>query len=357
MPEPGRRSFFNKVVYALISFVLVLTVISILSEITIRLVVKIPAPPYDNKEMDEVLGWRSKAGYRFQTNTFYDNKGGTYPVDLSFTKHGFRRWDDAITDSVKPAVLFIGDSYVESLQVSDKDAFYAVFGDSLDYRIFAAGTSGYGTTQELLLLRQFIDSIRPQFVVLEMCTNDFPDNYWQLEKETGYKVGLKRPYLNLANRIEYHHPDYWLDELKKYSLLYYVIAVKAQNALIKMHLLRSDARGDRMIESRGLQYDKYALAYRLTGNTLMNIKGLLDKRGIKLLVFIADDFEPTTTDFKRLCAENNIDVIESIAGQVRAHDRLGETVHTFDGFHWNPKGQKIVANELIKYFKSKSVEP
>ena len=334
-----------------LAFLLVLLAVFVIAEVAMRVAAK-PRPPFDNKQKDDVLGWRSKEGYRYQTNHFPDNKWGIYPVKLSFTKYGFRKWDTGLQDTTKPAAFFIGDSYTESLHASDNETFYSIVGDSLPLRVFAYGSEGYGTTQELLILKQYIDSINPKYVILEMCANDFPDNYWELEKRTGYRVGERRPYLTLDNKLEYHHPLYWVDGIKQYSHVAYFLTLNIKRALVNLKLLPKHPLGEDIMFTEGLRYKEYFTSYQLTGNGLKNIRQLLDARGIKLLVFNADNFEPTQTDLKRLCKENGIDMIDSVAQQVLKHQRAGETVRAFDGYHWNPNGHRIVASQIIKYFRN-----
>jgi lysophospholipase L1-like esterase len=333
---------------------LVLLVISLIAEVVMRFNAVPPKPlpkPYDNKQKDDVLGWKSKDDYHFKTDDFNDSKGGKYSININFSKHGFRKWDTTANDETKPAVFFVGDSYVESLESPDKDLFYSVFADSLPFRVFAAGTAGYGSTQEFLVLQHYVDSINPKYVVLEMCGNDFPDNFWKLEEVTGYKVGQTRPYLNLNNQLEYHRPHHLIEDVTHYSKWFGFLLGRTKNALIKLHVISNSENGDEMITRKGLAYEKYHTSYQITGNCLKNIKGLLDKKGITLFVFVADDFEPYKSDLRTLCKENNIPVVPSVAEEVRKHENAGETVRAFDGYHWNPNGQKIVADELIKYFR------
>jgi len=83
----------------------------------------------------------------------------------------------------------------QAMEVSDDKAYFSLLGESLDAEIFALGTGGYGTLQSYLMLRNWIDTIQPDAVILQFCTNDFINNHYELEKNSIYNNnGLKRPY-------------------------------------------------------------------------------------------------------------------------------------------------------------------
>jgi len=136
-------SALNKII--LIAFLpLILIAITGLGEVYMHLFVEIPSPPYNNKVKDYSLGWKSKPGYHYQTDNFPDNKGGSYPVTVNFDSHGFRKWKVHHYDSVQKKILFLGDSYLESLQASDEKLFYFVIKDSLPVTVSNDGTTDLG---------------------------------------------------------------------------------------------------------------------------------------------------------------------------------------------------------------------
>ena len=63
-----------------------------------------------------------------------------------------------------------------------------------DYKILAAGVSGYGTDQEYLLLKRLWPKVKPAVVVLIFCTqNDRLDNSTNIRYE-----GYLKPYFETA---------------------------------------------------------------------------------------------------------------------------------------------------------------
>ncbi len=149
-------------------------------------------PPYDNAIKDELLGWKMKPNYTFN-GLMKDSEYQTYPVHLEYDQNGFKAFGNIYAK--KPKVFFIGDSYTSCIEVSNKKSYFNLIGDSLNVEVFAYGQAGYGTLQEYLVFDKFIDVIQPDMIVWQVCTNDFIDNFYELEMLSGYKVGERRPYL------------------------------------------------------------------------------------------------------------------------------------------------------------------
>ncbi len=97
----------------------------------------------------------------------------------------------------KPAgvlrIAVLGDSYAEALQVPQENAFWAVMERKLKecerlagerrVEVINFGVSGYGTTQELITLREHVWAYAPDIVVLTVTTNnDITDNSRALKK-------------------------------------------------------------------------------------------------------------------------------------------------------------------------------
>ena len=119
------------------------------------------------------------------------NMGGTYRKEgKSFVQINSDGFSDVEREIEKPPgvirIAVIGDSFVEALQVSLADSFVnstrdriqhcGVFGDA-KIEVLSFGVSGYGTAQELLLLREKVWKYSPDFVILVITTNnDITDN-------------------------------------------------------------------------------------------------------------------------------------------------------------------------------------
>ena len=97
-------------------------------------------------------------------------------------------------------IAVLGDSFTEALQVDARDAYWAVAErelqrrekvDGRDFEFVNFGVSGYGTAQELLMLRSYVWKYEPDIVIVAFCQNDIKDN----SKELG--GGETRPYFVL----------------------------------------------------------------------------------------------------------------------------------------------------------------
>lgn len=102
---------------------------------------------------------------------------------------GFR--DIEYKPDTRPAVLFIGDSFVWGVDAEAHERFTDLLRTRISsHRIVNAGVSGYGTDQEYLLLKRLWPAIRPAIVVLTFCaSNDRLDNTSNVRYD-----GYRKPY-------------------------------------------------------------------------------------------------------------------------------------------------------------------
>src|ERR1700761_6844953 len=89
----------------------------------------------------------------------------------------------------RPAMLFIGDSFVWGLDVEADERFTDLLRPRLPaYNLVNAGVSGYGTDQEYLMMQRLWPAIEPKVVVLVFCTaNDRLDNSTSVRYESYQK--------------------------------------------------------------------------------------------------------------------------------------------------------------------------
>ena len=115
---------------------------------------------------------------------YYTKEGRGY---VSINSDGLRDREHQIShpaNTLRIAVL--GDSYTEAMQVNQDEAFWAVMEKALqrcdnlrgrNIEVINFGVSGFGTTQELLMLRYTVWKYSPDVVLLEFTTgNDVSDN-------------------------------------------------------------------------------------------------------------------------------------------------------------------------------------
>jgi hypothetical protein len=96
----------------------------------------------------------------------------------------------------RPAILFLGDSFVWGLDAEAHERFTDLLRARISsHQIINAGVSGYGTDQEYLLLQRLWPKLKPAVVVLIFCTlNDRLDNSTNIRYE-----GYIKPYFATAS--------------------------------------------------------------------------------------------------------------------------------------------------------------
>ena len=137
---------------------------------------------------DETLGWfpipNSSKVYNLTTS-----------ITLNHNSRGFRDIEH-VTDE-KPGILFLGDSFTWGYDVEAEERFSDKLRDSLaDWNIYNLGISGYGTDQQLLLLKEQYDYYNPKIVFIVFCyDNDRLDNSMNIRYSNYYK-----PYYTIKNK-------------------------------------------------------------------------------------------------------------------------------------------------------------
>jgi len=182
-------------------------------------------PEYvDGFPFDGELGFRPQGPQRFQ---FCDGRG-PYPFVLN--ADGFRGPElpapDAPRPEGRPRLVFFGDSFLYGWSVREEALLpfstrTALAARGIEAESYCLASSGYGTGQELLLLRRHAQRLRPDVVVLCLYTgNDLADNTLELAGRTTVSTGAwVRPYfvLDEEGTLEptYLHP--WRAALRRWS--------------------------------------------------------------------------------------------------------------------------------------------
>jgi hypothetical protein len=115
-------------------------------------------------QYDPQLGWApvpNSSAVITNVRTIHAQHNSLGLRDIEFARDG------------RPAMLFIGDSFVWGLDSEADERFTDLLRKRIpDYNIVNAGVSGYGTDQEYLLLQRLWPTIEPKVVVLVFCTNN-----------------------------------------------------------------------------------------------------------------------------------------------------------------------------------------
>jgi len=147
-----------------------------------------PDPYCGARHVPNYRGWHTKEGR----------------VWIQINSHGFRDRERSLAkppDTFRIAVL--GDSFAEAFQVDLDKTFWSVMERHLAERwkshgcrveVLNFGVSGYGTAQQLEMLRHYVWDFQPDLVLLQfLASNDVCSNSRALERQTG------RPFYTLED--------------------------------------------------------------------------------------------------------------------------------------------------------------
>ncbi len=269
-------------------------------------------------QYDAELGWFPQP----------DSKGeftlGNKPIATRHDHLGFRG-PDFVKDN-RPTVLFVGDSFVRGYDAEEDERFTELLQQKLPgLNIVNAGISGYGTDQEYLLLRRFWNIIRPNVVVLIVCTdNDHFDNstnnrdagffkpYYEANKSGGEFKGIPVP----KTKYYWFH-EMWIAKHVKlvrlaialYVYLRYPIIFVPDPTLTLIGMMKE------FIETNGA---RFAVGME---NHDAAIEPFLRERGVPYVTF---------------------------DGAEHYHRQ---------GSHWTPKGNALVADRLMTLFTEPGILP
>jgi len=332
-------SLKQKLAYSAIIFGFFFLLILLIGEIIVRLTTQ-PTEYSDKSIMHDELGWMPKANYSSTYKVRNQGKNAsTYKVNYATDKYGFREWGDPSTS--KPKVWFVGDSFVQSVEVSNENLFYNHIKDSLNIEVFAFGQAGYGILQEKMIVDKYIELIKPDLIVWQTCDNDFVDNHAPLEYNSGYKVGLRRPYLNLDGEIEYRKPvPKWVEIVDKSKFLG-LIRKKIKNTFGS----KENVSAQQLITDLNKDYPPYAKSIEITNQIVAGIRKTT--KNTPVIAFSASRFEPSLANMAEIFKNNNIPYNYKVGRQVFDKNKSGSTLHSSDGYHWNPAGQKYISKLLI----------
>jgi hypothetical protein len=137
-------------------------------------------------QYDSELGWMPIPG----SNSTVTNARA---IQAHHNSLGLR--DEEFVLDARPTIMFLGDSFVWGLDAEAGERFSELLKPRLpDYKILAAGVSGFGTDQEYLLLQKLWPKVKPAIVALIFCTNnDREDNSSNIRYE-----GYQKPYFTTS---------------------------------------------------------------------------------------------------------------------------------------------------------------
>ena len=87
----------------------------------------------------------------------------------------------------KPIIAVIGDSYVEAMQVKNKDAFHAILDKGLlSHDVYPIGISGSPLSQYIAFSRYAAEQFSPELYVFLIIENDFDESFKKVKNAPGF---------------------------------------------------------------------------------------------------------------------------------------------------------------------------
>jgi hypothetical protein len=237
---------------------------------------------------------------------------------------GFR--DIEFARSARPAMLFMGDSFVWGVDAEADERFTDLLRSRIsNYTIVNAGVSGFGTDQEYLLLQRIWATIRPAVVVLIFCTdNDRKDNSLN-ERYDGYQ----KPYFVAAadgSLVLRGQPV-------PYSRQLYI----KENWLVR-HLWLARVAVSAYAEVRYPKVERPDPTEQLVGK----FRDFVAAHGARLIMGL----QSSDGELMQYLRAEKIPFV-TFDGAEAYSDRYGS--------HWTPEGHKLVAERLFKLLSEKDI--
>jgi hypothetical protein len=322
---------------------------------------------------DPVLAWARPPHSRWSGRPRSDmavafNLPVRAPRAQSFTTdaRGFRN----PVDRPRADVALVGDSYVEGAYVSDDETAASDLERMTGWSVANLGRSGYGTLQELEVVRLFALPLQPRAVAWfffegnDLYDDDTYENALAYLHEHGSYAAEKRHAPDLAAFREASlsvNAFRWLrrvlDPIVPVSAPSYGLFHEPRGEDVKLYFYKDAA----------LRFDDYEQRrFAKTRQALLDGAALLRANGIALrLVFVPSKFRvyrercrfPSGSPcaswhlwdlearFQEFCARDGLPLLD-LTGPMQAAARRGEILYAPEDSHWNADGHRFVAGLL-----------
>ena len=124
---------------------------------------------------DEQAGWALQPDLRVQLRV---GDGGQYVISTDGEGHRITLRAGERSAAINPSVILVGDSFVQGQSVNDSETFGWILAHETSLNVVNLGVLGYGTDQELVCLRAYLEAhpaLEVRDVVVLVFDNDFID--------------------------------------------------------------------------------------------------------------------------------------------------------------------------------------
>ncbi|MDJ0556249.1 MAG: SGNH/GDSL hydrolase family protein [Microcoleaceae cyanobacterium MO_207.B10] len=387
---------------------LVFTVV--VGEIGLRLAkIENSPPPRMNAEVEKKLLYNTQDPYRGwagNPNNTAPWTGEGIPSELKMNSAGFR---DREHSKSKPKnglrIALIGDSFTEAVHVPLEDTYGVIMEEKLqqcpalknrEVEVLNFGVQGYGTAQELMVLRHHVWDYEPDLVILAFYSgNDIRNNYRPLEHDH------LRPYFvyedgELVADMSFRDLKEWERDRYAFSIVDFLPFLLVQNSRILQLIRMVDINHKRRQFEKDYSEINIAFyrepkpnsdwdeAWKITEGLIKLMRDEVHEKGKDLMLVTVSDSHQVLPDIslrdgfknffnlsnlfypderlKKFGKQENIPVY-NLAGPIWDEaKKTGQCLHGFDngipcGGHWNVAGHKLVgeilANNLCQQYTTK----
>ncbi len=316
-------------------------------------------------QYDSTLGWRGAVA----DDTWFTTSNSR--VLLQHNAHGHRDIEHDTTNTDRPAIVFLGDSFTWGYEVEFDDMFVnRLRGPFPDYEIFNLAHRGYGTDQSLLTFEAFETPHEIVRVVLMFSENDIADNNANLRyQKSKPKFELEGGRLRLTG-IPVPRQDTWSETASTDTAKsdgQGEIETPSAWSRFRRWMLRSNFLNDLDFRVQLAQRDPGVMPagvidgaradLDLTIALLSRLERIVRARGARLsVVFIPSkveieelaDWRPYQRAVAERCEEVGIETFDLApaleAAWMRSYFRRG--------MHWNRNGHRVAAQALQRYLST-----
>jgi hypothetical protein len=337
-------------------------------------------------EYDPDLGWKFRASCK--GSIVYSGEASHY---IETNSLGFRDNPPPSEKDKVRKILVLGDSFVSNVAVRNDEVFTEVMERELpNTAVLNFGVNGYGQVQEYLLLQRWFDKIRPDLIIAVIYTrNDFDDNVWSrwvlyprpvaAWDEAGSALHINPP--GPAPPPAAAEP-YW--RAYRESHLYRLI----DRQLYELEDRLSRAKSTEYVSSRDTPQEMYLcrrnmsdqtrVKYRTMEELLVRIRDYAGERRVPLVYALAPAAvqidEGLWLSMLRKYGEREEDYVRSLPADRLMHfaaergllmmdlfptleteERKGRKLYNLKEQHWTSEGNRVVADSLLTYLRSKSL--
>jgi lysophospholipase L1-like esterase len=292
---------------------------------------------------DATLGWATRASYArtYAQSTF---RRTPYVVNFSQNASGLR-----VCPGSGKKMLVVGDSDTEAWEVSDGKQYYCVAARDLNATAVAYGAGGFGSLQERMVLDRLIPSEQPDLIVVQIGSNDFINNDYDLEKVSfTNNHSMMRPYWR-SGRIEYRWPSHffpdWVEEARSQSRL----LTNWYNRKLAAVVAKSPGV-EAEIDKTGASHPGFLRAAAETREIFAQIKTIAGGRS--LIALATDLKEPYQSAYRQMFHDLGIVLIEDAGVAANRAYEQGVDVYVRDARHWNETGHRIYGDALAQAIRS-----